>query len=120
MMNTDKHKTEKASVAPESDAFSDKPYDAQKSVRDAWQRAADKHSEEYANDIFPQGKPELPQSYAAQVQAGNDPEWVGNGLRFETRKAAEAYALDLQWRWTAVRGYRVVRSKDAVNNWDWS
>jgi hypothetical protein len=58
-------------------------------------------------------------SYAAEVIADNTGEWVGNGLRFATRAEAEAYVLDVQWRWTAVRDTRVVESKDAVNNWDW-
>ncbi len=35
-------------------------------------------------------------------------QWVGNGLTFETREAAETYGAKLHERWTAVRDYRVV------------
>lgn len=35
--------------------------------------------------------------------------WVGNGLIFDTREEAEAYAGDLAGRWTAViRNWRVI------------
>jgi hypothetical protein len=54
-------------------------------------------------------------SYAAQVIADSTGEWVGNGLRFATKAEADAYVLDLQWRWTAVRDTRVVESQDPVN-----
>jgi hypothetical protein len=55
-------------------------------------------------------------SYAAEVIADSTGNWVGNGLRFATKEEAEAYALDLQWRWTAVRDIRVVESEEAVKN----
>jgi hypothetical protein len=35
----------------------DRPVSAEKSVNEAWERAAQKHGVEYANDIFPDGKP---------------------------------------------------------------
>lgn len=55
------------------------------------------------------------QSFKAEVIADNSGEWVANGLRFQTAEAAEAYAKDLFSRWMAVREYRVVPSKDPVN-----
>jgi hypothetical protein len=55
------------------------------------------------------------QSYKAEVIADGSGEWVGNGLRFATREAAKAYAIDLHSRWTAVREWRVVESTDPVN-----
>ena len=39
--------------------------------------------------------------------------WSGNGLRFATKAEAEAYARDLEWRWTSVRRWRVVKVGDA-------
>jgi hypothetical protein len=54
-------------------------------------------------------------SFAAEVIADNSGQWVSNALRFATREAAEAYVKDLYSRWTAVREYRVVSSKDPVN-----
>ena len=42
--------------------------------------------------------------------------WTGNGLQFDTREDAEAYASDLADRWTAVRWTRVVEDdgKDPI------
>jgi hypothetical protein len=54
-------------------------------------------------------------SYVAEVIADHTGKWIPNGLRFATREAAEAYAADLAWRWTAVREWRVVASTDAPN-----
>ena len=34
--------------------------------------------------------------------------WTGNGMTFDTKAEAEAYARDLFSRWTAVREWRVV------------
>lgn len=36
--------------------------------------------------------------------------WTSNALRFDTEDEAETYVLDLAWRWTALRGWRVVPS----------
>jgi hypothetical protein len=36
-------------------------------------------------------------------------------LRFETQREALAYARDLEFRWSAVRDKRVVKSEDPVN-----
>ncbi len=46
--------------------------------------------------------------FAVEVIADSSEEWCGNGLRFETQQAAEAYAKDLWSRWTSVRSWRVV------------
>lgn len=46
--------------------------------------------------------------YKVEVIADSSGKWAGNGLRFDTQQEAEAYALDLQYRWTAVREWRVV------------
>lgn len=51
-------------------------------------------------------------SYKAEVIADSSGEWVGNALRFKTKEEAEKYAMDLSMRWTAVRDWRVVESKD--------
>jgi hypothetical protein len=49
------------------------------------------------------------------VIADNSGQWVGNALRFATRKEAEANVHDLSMRWTLVRDTRVVESDDPVN-----
>jgi hypothetical protein len=54
-------------------------------------------------------------SFKAEVIADSTGKWRGNGLRFATEKEAERYALDLQFRWTSVRDWRVVESDDPVN-----
>lgn len=46
--------------------------------------------------------------FAVEVIADSSEQWCGNGLRFPTQGAAEAYAKDLWSRWTAVRSWRVV------------
>jgi hypothetical protein len=48
--------------------------------------------------------------YAVEVVADSSGAWCGNGIKFETVKAAEAYALDLFSRWTAVQKWRVINS----------
>jgi hypothetical protein len=55
-------------------------------------------------------------SFKVEVIADNSGEWVGNALRFPTKKAAEIYAKDLYSRWTAVKEWRVKPSKDPVGN----
>lgn len=45
--------------------------------------------------------------FAVEVIADSSETWCGNGLRFPTREAAEAYAKDLWSRWTAVRSWRI-------------
>lgn len=57
-------------------------------------------------------------SFKAEVIADNSGEWVSNALRFPTKEMAEAYARDLFSRWTAVKEWRVVKSKDPVMYYD--
>lgn len=55
-------------------------------------------------------------SFAGEVVADSSGQFCGNGLRFATRKEAEFYVADLEWRWIAVRQTRVVESTDPVNS----
>ena len=55
-------------------------------------------------------------SFKAEVIADSSGQFVGNGLRFETRKLAEVYAQDLAMRWTSVTDWRVVESTDPVTD----
>ena len=50
-------------------------------------------------------------SYLAEVIADNSGQWTSNLLRFPTKQAAENYAADLAYRWTAVRQWRVRRDR---------
>ena len=56
-----------------------------------------------------------PRSWAPEVIADDSGKWAGNGLRFSTKEAAEAWALDLSMRWILVRETRAVPSSDPVN-----
>ena len=56
-------------------------------------------------------------SWKIEVVVDDSGEWVGDPLRFETQCEALAYARDLEFRWSAVRDKRVVRSQDPVNRW---
>jgi hypothetical protein len=47
-------------------------------------------------------------AFKVEVIADSSGKWCGNGLAFETSDKAQAYAADLQWRWTAVREWRVI------------
>ena len=51
-------------------------------------------------------------TWKAEVIADNSGKWCGNGLRFDTKAAAETYVLDLASRWTSVRDWRVVEAKE--------
>lgn len=42
------------------------------------------------------------------VRGYPDPHWASNGLRFDTREDATAYADNLSWSWLALAAYRVV------------
>ena len=44
--------------------------------------------------------------YKAEVKV--DDEWCSNALKFDTRKEAEEYAIDLHRRWLLTTDYRVV------------
>jgi hypothetical protein len=50
--------------------------------------------------------------YKVEVIADGSGKWCSNGLTFPTVEQAEAYARDLAWRWTLVRSWRVVPSKE--------
>jgi hypothetical protein len=53
-------------------------------------------------------------SFKVEVIADASGQWTGNALRFESKLAAEVYAKDLFSRWTAVKEWRVVETKDPV------
>jgi hypothetical protein len=60
----------------------------------------------------------MARSYKVGVRTGGDtPDapWGTNALRFKTAEEAEAYALDLAVRWTAVREITVLESDDEPN-----
>ena len=54
-------------------------------------------------------------SWKIEVVVDDSGEWEGDPLRFETQREALAYARDLEFRWSAVREKRVVKSEDPVN-----
>ena len=54
-------------------------------------------------------------SFAPEVITDSSGKWVGNGLRFATRKEAEENVRDLEFRWMLVRETRVVESHQPVN-----
>ena len=55
-------------------------------------------------------------SWKVEVMVDDSGEWEGDPLRFGTAQEALAYARDLEFRWSAVRDKRVVKSEDPVNN----
>jgi hypothetical protein len=55
-------------------------------------------------------------SWKIEVVVDDSGEWEGDPLRFETHREALAYARDLEFRWSAVRDKRVVKSEDPVNH----
>jgi hypothetical protein len=55
-------------------------------------------------------------SWRIEVVVDDSGEWEGDPLRFETQREALAYARDLEFRWSAVRDKRVVKSEDPVNH----
>jgi hypothetical protein len=57
----------------------------------------------------------MPKSFKPEVIADSSGQWLGNGLRFATKEEAEASALDLMLRWSAVRDHRAAESDDEVN-----
>ena len=46
--------------------------------------------------------------FKVEVIADSSGKWCGNGLTFDTVDKARDYAVDLMWRWTAVREWRVI------------
>lgn len=59
-------------------------------------------------------------SYKVEVIADHTGDWHSNAMRFAAKDAAERYARDLAWRWTAVREWRVSESDEPVNTTDGS
>lgn len=54
-------------------------------------------------------------SWKIEVVVDDSGEWEGDPLRFESAREALAYARDLEFRWSAVRDKRVLKSEDPVN-----
>lgn len=59
----------------------------------------------------------MTRSYKVGVRTTSDPtaRWGENALRFATYEEAEAWAIDLSIRWTAVREITVLESDDEPN-----
>jgi hypothetical protein len=53
-------------------------------------------------------------SFKVEVIADNSGKWCGNSLTFDTLESAHAYATDLFSRWTAVREWRILDSRDLI------
>lgn len=58
---------------------------------------------------------EADMSWKIELIVDDSGEWESDPLRFETEHEALAYARDLEFRWSAVRDKRVVKSEDPVN-----
>jgi hypothetical protein len=56
-----------------------------------------------------------PVSWKVEVQADSTGTWAGNGQRYQFKIEAEDAARDLEWRWLAVKAWRVVETQDPVN-----
>jgi hypothetical protein len=54
-------------------------------------------------------------SWMVEVIVDDSGEWESDPFRFGTLDEALAYARDLEFRWSAVRDRRVVKSLDPVN-----
>jgi hypothetical protein len=54
-------------------------------------------------------------SWKVEVVVDDSGEWVGDPLRFDTEQEALAYARDLEFRCSAVRDKRLMKSEDPVN-----
>lgn len=54
-------------------------------------------------------------SWKMEVVADNSGKYCDNALRFASQGEAEAYAQNLQSRWTLVTAWRVVQSDEPVN-----
>jgi hypothetical protein len=55
-------------------------------------------------------------SWKIEVVVDDSGEWESDPLRFETQREALAYARDLEFRWSAVRDKRIMKSEDPVNH----
>jgi len=53
-------------------------------------------------------------SWEPEVITDSSGNWYTNALRFATKEEAEANALDLSMRWSAVREFRASESSDPV------
>lgn len=54
-------------------------------------------------------------SWKIELVVDDSGDWECDPWRFETEHEALAYARDLEFRWSAVRDKRVVKSEDPVN-----
>jgi hypothetical protein len=54
--------------------------------------------------------------WKVEVIVDDSGEWEGDPLRFETEQEALAYARNLEFRWSAVREKRIVKSQDTAND----
>jgi hypothetical protein len=54
-------------------------------------------------------------SWKVELVVDDSGEWVGDPLRFDTEQEALAYARDLEFRCSAVRDKRLMKSEDPVN-----
>jgi len=63
-----------------------------------------------------QGRGEADMSWTVEVIVDDSGEWERDPLRFESEQEALAYARALEFRWSAVRDKRIVKSQDSVDN----
>jgi hypothetical protein len=69
-----------------------------------------------AGSVRSNGRQErLIMSWKVEVVVDDSGEWVGDPLRFDTEQEALAYARDLEFRCSAVRDKRLMKSEDPVN-----
>ena len=54
-------------------------------------------------------------SFKVGIKTAGDTNWGYNALRFPSIEAAEAYAVDLVLRWTAVREFEIHPSDEEPN-----
>lgn len=55
-------------------------------------------------------------SFKAEFQADSSGTWAGNALRFRPAQEARDYAVQLAWRWTSVRDWRIVECHEPVTH----
>ena len=55
-------------------------------------------------------------SWKVEVIVDDTGEWEGDPLCFETEQEALAYARNLEFRWSAVREKRIVKSEGTAND----
>jgi hypothetical protein len=55
-------------------------------------------------------------SWKVEVIMDDSGEWEGDPRRFATEQEALAYARDLEFRCSAIREKRIMRSEDPVNH----